>query len=95
MDSTPFAVQAEVTIDVNYFGLLRVCNSLFPILRPHARVVNVSSAVGHLSCIRSAELRQQFADLNLSEEKLSVLMRKFVRYTSNFWNYLFLLNNYS
>ncbi|XP_044728961.1 carbonyl reductase [NADPH] 1-like isoform X1 [Chrysoperla carnea] len=78
VDSTPFAVQAEVTIDVNYFGLLRVCNSLFPILRPHARVVNVSSAVGHLSCIRSVELRQQFADRNLSEEKLSVLMRKFV-----------------
>ncbi|XP_044741230.1 carbonyl reductase [NADPH] 1-like isoform X2 [Chrysoperla carnea] len=77
-DTTPFAVQSEVTVDVNYFGLLRVCKSLFPILKPHARVVNISSLAGHLFCIPSAELRQEFAQPSLTEEKLSTLMKKFV-----------------
>ncbi|XP_044741229.1 carbonyl reductase [NADPH] 1-like isoform X1 [Chrysoperla carnea] len=77
-DSTPFPVQAQVTIDVNYFGLIRVCNSLFPILRTHARVVNISSSCGHLFQIKNEEVRQKFADVNLTEEKLSTLMRQFV-----------------
>lgn len=77
-DPAPFAKQAEVTIDVNYFGLLRVCKILFPLLRDNARVVNISSLLGHLYCIPGEKLRNEFADLTLTEEKLSVLMKKFV-----------------
>ncbi|XP_076267842.1 carbonyl reductase [NADPH] 1-like [Rhynchophorus ferrugineus] len=79
-DSTePFGLQARETINVNYFGTLRICESLFPILRQDAKVVNISSALGHLSKIPSIHLKEQFKNKNLSIEELSELMRKFVK----------------
>lgn len=42
----PFSEQAEVTCRVNFFATMNCCNELFPLLRPHARVVNVSSSSG-------------------------------------------------
>ena len=44
----PFAVQAKRTLMTNYEGTKTVCDILFPILRPGARVVNVSSSMGWL-----------------------------------------------
>ena len=38
-DATLFSKQAEHTISLNFTGTLNVCNVLFPLLRPHARVV--------------------------------------------------------
>ena len=74
----PVGYQAEVTIKTNYFSLLKVCNQLFPLLRPHARVVNLSSSCGHLLQIPSEELRKQFSDPDLTVEKLNSLMLTFV-----------------
>lgn len=75
----PFSVQAEVTLATNYFALVDVCHELFPLLRPHARVVNVSSSCGHLTKIPGEGLRQKLLDPNLTEEQLSELMRAFVK----------------
>lgn len=75
----PFDVQAEETIRVNYFATRNVCDILFPILRPHARVVNVSSSAGHLSRIPSESLRQTFASENLTVNELDDLMNTFVK----------------
>lgn len=75
----PFALQAKVTIQVNYFGTLRVCQSLFPLLREDARVVNVSSSCGHLSNIPSADLRAKFKSKDLDIPTLSLLMEKFIK----------------
>ena len=33
-----FDEQAEVSVKTNFWGTLNVCNSLFPLLRPHARL---------------------------------------------------------
>lgn len=74
----PVGYQAEVTLKTNYFSLLNVCNILFPLLRPHARVVNLSSSCGHLLQIPSEELRKQFSDPNLTVEKLNSLMHSFI-----------------
>ncbi|KAG5868659.1 hypothetical protein JTB14_015667 [Gonioctena quinquepunctata] len=74
----PFAVQAEETVKVNYFSLLRVCEALFPLLRDNAKVVNVSSSAGHLSRIPSAELRSKFSSPNLTIPDLNKLMETFV-----------------
>merc|ERR1711862_270324 len=38
--------QAKVTLGTNYWDNKRVCELLFPLLNPGARVVNVSSFVG-------------------------------------------------
>lgn len=74
----PFPLQAAETIRVNYFSLLRVSNALFPLLRPHARVVQVSSSAGHLSVIPGDDLKARLSSSDLTEDGLSQLMRDFV-----------------
>lgn len=82
-----FAEQARVTLQTNFFNTHRVCTLLFPILRPHARVVNLSSFVGHLSKIPGQEsvavkLRTKLASHSLTYEELIKLMQDFVRYVT-------------
>ncbi|GLG95898.1 hypothetical protein R5R35_005589 [Gryllus longicercus] len=79
----PFSVQAEQTIHVNYTSLLETCHILFPLLKPHARVVNVSSSAGHLSRIPGESLKQKLANPSLTEEELTTLMNDFVQAAKN------------
>lgn len=79
----PIAVQAEQTLFVNYFSLVSACEVLFPLLKPGARVVNISSSAGHLSRIPSQELRKKLTDPNLSITQLSELMQAFVNATKH------------
>lgn len=52
MDSqVPFVQQAEQTLKTNFFSTRNVCLQLFPILRSHGRVVNVSSSAGMLRVV--------------------------------------------
>lgn len=75
----PFGVQAEETVRVNYFSLRRVCDALYPLLRPHARVVHVSSSSGRLCNISGKALKQKLSDPNLTEAELDEIMRDFVK----------------
>lgn len=43
-----FAAQARLTLKTNYWDTKTACEILFPLLRPGARVVNLSSSLGHL-----------------------------------------------
>lgn len=74
----PMGVQAENTLRVNFFSLLNTCHVLFPLLRPHARVVNVSSSEGHLKKIPGELLRKKLSSSTLTEEQLTDLMKQFV-----------------
>lgn len=74
----PFGYQAEMTLKTNYFSFVKTCSILFPLLRPHGRVVNISSSAGHLLRIPSAELRKKFSHPHLTVEKLSSLMNSFI-----------------
>lgn len=78
----PFGVQARETTRINYFALRDTCNILFPILKSHARVVNVSSSCGHLSRIPDQRLREKFASPDLTEKELSELITSFVKYVN-------------
>jgi len=72
--------QAEHTVDVNFFGTLRVCQRLFPLLRKHGRVVNVSSQAGHMALSRmSRDVRDRFFSPQLTIDQLGDLMKEFVR----------------
>jgi carbonyl reductase 1 len=75
----PFGVQAENTLHVNYFSLLNTCHVLFPLLRPHARVVNLSSSLGHLLQIPGELLRKKLSSSSLTEEELTDLLQQFVK----------------
>ena len=84
--STPkqlFAESVRKQIDTNYYHTLRVCDILFPILRPCARVVNLTSDDGHLSKISGKEpeasaLRRRFASPDLTLPQLNQLMEDFI-----------------
>ena len=78
-DSTaPFSEQASVTVANNFTGTLRISKALFPLIRPHGRIVNVSSRVGQLSILQK-HLQKRFTDPNLTEEALVSLMDQFVK----------------
>ncbi|VEN42703.1 unnamed protein product [Callosobruchus maculatus] len=74
----PAGVNATKTIAINYFGTLAVCDSLFPLLRADAKVVNISSSAGHLYRIPSEKLRERFSDPTLTVQQLNELMNKFL-----------------
>jgi len=81
----PFSEQAVVTLQTNFFNTERICQILFPILKPHARVVNVSSSSGHLLKISGNEpaagqLRSKLSSVELSADELRQLMRDFIEY---------------
>lgn len=84
-DSTaPFGEQAEVTIKTNYFGTLAISNALFPLLRPHARVVNVSSMSSSFAIRKcSPEIQAKFMNPNITEEELTHLLNDFIQAAKN------------
>lgn len=75
----PIGVQAPHTCRVNYFGTLRACRMLFPLLRAHSRVVNMSSSCGWLHKVPGAELREKLAADDLTVEQLSSMVQDFVK----------------
>ena len=82
----PMHVQAKVTIQTNYFGTKQACDILFPILKPGARVVNVSSSAGFLLNVcgeepAATELRKKLAssDTTLTIDELDGLMNQFIK----------------
>ncbi|KAM8975325.1 carbonyl reductase [NADPH] 1 isoform 2-T2 [Pelodytes ibericus] len=78
-DTTPFAAQAEVTMKTNFTGTRDVCNELLPLIKPHGRVVNVSSMVSFNSLGKcSPQLQKEFRSDSITEEELVKLMDKFV-----------------
>ncbi|XP_072116045.1 carbonyl reductase [NADPH] 1-like [Mobula birostris] len=78
-DTTPFGIQAEVTMATNFFATRDMCTELLPIIKPHGRVVNVSSTSGSEALSKcSPELQVKFRSTTITEEELVELMRKFV-----------------
>lgn len=77
-DTAPFSVQARETIRINYTGTLNLCNALFPLLRPHARVVNVSSRAGLLKYVKDEATRNRFQSEDLSVSELNDILQNFV-----------------
>jgi len=75
----PFSLQAEETLQINYFSLRKLCSVLYPLLRSHARVVHVSSSSGRLCNINGKDLKKKLSDPNLTENELDNIMHEFVK----------------
>lgn len=78
-----FAEQASKTVGTNFFGTNRVCDALFPILKPHARVVNVASSMGQLGMMTGQSdatvgLKKKLTSTSLTKEELCQLMQNFI-----------------
>ncbi|KAH0624846.1 hypothetical protein JD844_032695 [Phrynosoma platyrhinos] len=81
-DTTPFHIQAEVTMKTNFFGTRNICNELLPLIKPKGRVVNVSSVMSTRTLPKcSQDLQQKFRSDTITEEELVKLMEKFVEDT--------------
>ncbi|XP_071087874.1 carbonyl reductase [NADPH] 3-like [Haliotis cracherodii] len=78
-DPAPFSERAEVTCKTNFWATLDVCRVLFPLLRPHARVVNVSSMSCHSAITKcSPAVQGRFKDPSLTMDGLEKIMQEFV-----------------
>merc|ERR1712106_679139 len=81
----PFGEQATTTLATNYWANKRACEILFPVLKPGARVVNMSSSAGFLGHIgarsgdkvKAEHLRNILSSGDLSVEELNGLMKNF------------------
>ncbi|XP_029459375.1 carbonyl reductase [NADPH] 1-like [Rhinatrema bivittatum] len=83
-DTTPFHIQAEVTLKTNFFATKDVCTELLPLIKANGRVVNVSSMVSVRalsSC--SPNLQKKFRSETITEEELATLMEKFIKDTKD------------
>ncbi|XP_078512069.1 carbonyl reductase [NADPH] 1-like [Lissotriton helveticus] len=77
-DPTPFHIQAEVTLKTNFFATRDVCTDLLPIIKPHGRVVNVSSMVSQRALAKcSQDLQEKFRSETITEDELVTLMETF------------------
>jgi carbonyl reductase 1 len=83
-DPTPFKDQCFPTINPNFFGTLKLTESLLPLLRKASspRLVTVASQAGHLRIIKSEELRNKFVNCGTLDE-LEGLMTSFVEDVQN------------
>jgi len=93
VDYTTFEDQADITIDTNYFGTLNVIQSFLPLLEKsdYPRIINIASAAGRLSILKSQKLVDKFTSDTLTIPQLTQLMQDFVKnvkdgtHTSNGW----------
>ncbi|PIK39333.1 Carbonyl reductase [Apostichopus japonicus] len=77
-DPAPFAEQAKVTNDINYFKTAQVFHTLSPLLRANARVVNVASFVANWTWGKMEEnVKEKFRHLS-KEEELDKIVKEFV-----------------
>jgi carbonyl reductase 1 len=80
VDHTPFQDQADITIKTNFYGTLECTQSFLPLLNKSAspRIINVASAAGRLTILRSQELVDKFTSDQLTTSELCKLMNQFV-----------------
>jgi len=78
---TPFEKQAAISISTNFFGTLGVTQAMLPHLRRSSspRIINIASAAGRLSILKSQALVEQFTSPNLQLDDLKSLLNEFVR----------------
>jgi len=67
-------------VKTNFFGTQEVIRVMMPLLdqSPSPRIVNVASAAGRLSILKSRELAGEFVSDALTEERIGELMGEFV-----------------
>lgn len=69
---------ARRTLEVNFFGALRVTDALLPHIPDGGNIVMVSSGLGELSCVGAA-LKARLLDPSILRDDLVALMQGFVR----------------
>ena len=74
--TAPAMEQATVTLTTNFTGTLNMMRAFVPLMKPHGRIVNVSSSLGTLSCLTEQLLRDKFSSPSRTEKELVSLMEQ-------------------
>lgn len=74
---------AKRNIDTNYRSLLTIEKYFFPLLRDGARVVNVSSACGHLSNLKNAHWLKILQSPDLTVEQINQFVGQYLESVRN------------
>ena len=83
---TPFEQQANITVQTNFFGTLKVTQTMLPLLQESdssPRIINIASSAGRLGILKSKELFDTFTSSNLQLSKLESLLQTFVKEVEN------------
>ncbi len=77
----PFKEQAKRTVATNYFAVRELTEMLLPLLLKgnQPRIVNVSSELGHLTCINDNKIRNEFTSEKLTTEQLNEIMCDYIQ----------------
>jgi len=78
--------QVEKTLLTNYWGMKNVSKAFLPMLSQNARIVNLSSHLGHLSLIPGKGLQKQLGDPELTEDQLDSLLLQYQNHCTEFKN---------
>ncbi|CAH2265643.1 jg15727 [Pararge aegeria aegeria] len=74
---------AKRNIEINYKSLLNIEALLYPLLRDGARVVNVSSACGHLSNLRNKKWLDLLTKQDLNKEDINYFVDEYLESVKN------------
>lgn len=74
---------AKTNIEINYKSLLNIEELLYPLLRDGARVVNVSSACGHLSNLRNKKWLDLLTKKDLKKEDINSFVEEYLESVKN------------
>jgi len=78
--------QVEKTLTTNYWGMKNVCKAFLPMLNPAARIVNLSSHLGHFSLIPGENIKKLIGNPDLTETELDSLVLQYQDHCSAFKN---------
>nr|XP_054767991.1 carbonyl reductase [NADPH] 1-like [Lytechinus pictus] len=77
-DDTPKEIQAEKTIQTNYFAVRNVTNAFLPTIRNGGRIVHIASLVAPMAFYKmSDEMQDRFRNVN-TDQGISDLMQDYV-----------------
>jgi carbonyl reductase 1 len=79
-ERSQFGKEASHTVHVNFNGPFNVCQALFPLLRPGARVVNTVSRMGLFKAIKSESYRARLHSPDLTIEEILQMVKTYIEY---------------
>lgn len=71
--------KSEEIINTNFFGLLHVCEILFPILSQNANVVHMSSTLGKLSRVGNDAIRKRLVASDCTVQEICDFMHDYLK----------------
>jgi carbonyl reductase 1 len=72
--------EAREVINVNYTATKNLCDVLFPLLRPHARVVNVSSSLGKAGFIVDKVMHKRLLSDDLTGQEIESFIDQYLKF---------------